>query len=155
MAEVYPDDLAPRSLPEATEALPLTQGELEGVNSGQTGSDPGLNLPQPPPGKEGSTSHTEAAAAGLAAERARDVQRPPAAPTSKLARIRYKLRQVGLALTMVLPQPVKRLVYRWCFGYRISPSARIGLAYLDCASLTLGDDSRIANLTVFLRCGEV
>lgn len=97
----------------------------------------------------------EAAVAVLAAERSRDVDTRPAARPGRLGRIRQRLRQVGLVLTMGLPQPVKRLVYRWCFGYRISPSARIGLAYLDCASLVLGDNSRISNLTVFLRCGDV
>lgn len=51
--------------------------------------------------------------------------------------------------------PLKRFVYRWGFGYRISRTARIGIAYLDCASLTIGDQTQIAHGNVFLRCGDV
>ncbi len=73
----------------------------------------------------------------------------------RLRRIRTRLRQLGLVATAVLPPPLKRWVYRACFGYRISPRAQVGLAYLDCESLTVGAESRISHGVVFLGCGQV
>lgn len=65
------------------------------------------------------------------------------------------LRIFGLALVTLLPGLVKRCVYRWCFGYRIGRGVRIGMAYLDCARLTIDDGARIGHGVVFVRCGEV
>jgi hypothetical protein len=49
----------------------------------------------------------------------------------------------------------KRTVYRWCFGYRIGKDVRIGIAYLDCASLSICNQSSISHGTVLWGCGEV
>jgi acetyltransferase-like isoleucine patch superfamily enzyme len=70
-------------------------------------------------------------------------------------KVRARLRGVGLAATCLLPQFLKALVYRHCFGYRIGRGVRIGAAYLDCARLTIGGGARIAHGVLFLRCGEV
>ena len=69
--------------------------------------------------------------------------------------MKRKLRIFGLALTALLPGFLKRLAYRWCFGYRIGRSVRIGLALLDCVSLTVEDGARISHGAVFLKCGRV
>lgn len=68
--------------------------------------------------------------------------------------MRRKLRIIALSLTALLPGFLKRPVYRWFFGYRIGRKARIGIAYLDCDSLEIGDDTRIGHAAVFWRCGE-
>jgi acetyltransferase-like isoleucine patch superfamily enzyme len=65
------------------------------------------------------------------------------------------MRRVGLILTALLPQPFKRWVYGLCFGYRIDRSARLGLVYLDCDSLTVGESAELAHGVVFLGCGAV
>jgi acetyltransferase-like isoleucine patch superfamily enzyme len=62
---------------------------------------------------------------------------------------------LGLVIVALLPGPLKRLSYRWFFGYRIASGARIGLAYLDCESLSVGDETRISHGVVFVRCGQV
>lgn len=77
------------------------------------------------------------------------------AAEGRFARIRARIRRLGLVLTAVLPQPLKRWIYRGCFGYRISSRAQVGIAYLDCDSLTVGDDTRISHGVVFLGCGQV
>src|SRR4029077_16650542 len=51
--------------------------------------------------------------------------------------VRGTARSVGLALTALLPGPIKRFVYRYAYGYRIARGARIGVAFLDCASLDI------------------
>jgi acetyltransferase-like isoleucine patch superfamily enzyme len=66
-----------------------------------------------------------------------------------------RARQIGLVFAAFLPGALKRWVYRWCFGYRISPRARIGVAFLDCDRLTIADDARIAHGAVMWRCGDV
>jgi len=66
-----------------------------------------------------------------------------------------RLRLLALLGIAVLPNVMKRPLYRWCFGYRISPTARIGIALLDCRSLAIGDATRIATGTAFLGCGDV
>jgi carbonic anhydrase/acetyltransferase-like protein (isoleucine patch superfamily) len=70
-------------------------------------------------------------------------------------RIRSKLRQAGLILTALLPGPLKKLVYRWGFGFRIGRGARIGVAYLDCEELLLEEHAQIAHGAVFWGCGQV
>jgi acetyltransferase-like isoleucine patch superfamily enzyme len=69
--------------------------------------------------------------------------------------MRARLRRAGLVVTALLPQPLKRQVYRWCFGYQIGRGARIGIAYLDCARLAVGQGARISHGVVFLQCGAV
>jgi acetyltransferase-like isoleucine patch superfamily enzyme len=69
--------------------------------------------------------------------------------------VRRRMRMLGLMFTAVLPGFLKRTVYRSCFGYRIGKDVRIGIAYLDCASLSIGDHSSIGHGTVLWGCGEV
>jgi acetyltransferase-like isoleucine patch superfamily enzyme len=65
------------------------------------------------------------------------------------------MRLVGLICAALLPGFLKRAVYRWCFGYRIGKNVRIGLAYLDCEQLEIGDHTRLGHGLVFWRCGKV
>jgi acetyltransferase-like isoleucine patch superfamily enzyme len=69
--------------------------------------------------------------------------------------MRRRLRLFGLALTSLMPGLLKRFVYRHLFGFRVGRRVRIGLALLDCASLSIGDDSKVGHGTAFLRCGDV
>ncbi|HEY6400005.1 MAG TPA: hypothetical protein VI479_01260 [Blastocatellia bacterium] len=46
-------------------------------------------------------------------------------------------------------------MYRHLFGFRVGRRVRIGLAFLDCANLSIGDGSKISHGTAFLRCGDV
>jgi acetyltransferase-like isoleucine patch superfamily enzyme len=69
--------------------------------------------------------------------------------------MRRKLRAAGLIFIALLPKALKRYLYRWFFGYRIGRRVRIGIVFLDCERLTIGDDTRIAHGTAFLRCGDV
>jgi acetyltransferase-like isoleucine patch superfamily enzyme len=64
-------------------------------------------------------------------------------------------RKLGLLVIALLPGSLKRLLYRAFFGYRIEPGSRVGLAYLDCARLTIGAGTSIGHGVAFLRCGEV
>jgi acetyltransferase-like isoleucine patch superfamily enzyme len=66
-----------------------------------------------------------------------------------------RFRLTMLLLTAILPGALKRFVYRWVFGYQIGRNVRIGFALLDCARLSIGDDSVISHAVAFLRCGEV
>lgn len=66
-----------------------------------------------------------------------------------------RLRSAALLITAILPGPLKRCVYRWLFGYKIGRRVRIGVAYLDCSELTLGDGARVSHGVMFLRCGDV
>lgn len=78
-------------------------------------------------------------------------------PDAKIgqAPVRLRIRQVALALTAVLPGPLKKAIYRWCFGYRIGQRVRLGLAYLDCHDLAIGDDAVIGHGVLFVRTGQV
>jgi acetyltransferase-like isoleucine patch superfamily enzyme len=69
--------------------------------------------------------------------------------------MRRRFRLLALAVTALLPNFLKRTVYRRIFGFRIGSGVRIGLACLDCVKLTIGDNSTIAHGAVFLRCGDV
>ena len=69
--------------------------------------------------------------------------------------MRRRLRLFGLALTSLMPGPLKRFAYRHLFGFRVGRRVRIGLAVLDCASLLIGDDSKVGHGVAFLRCGDV
>jgi carbonic anhydrase/acetyltransferase-like protein (isoleucine patch superfamily) len=65
------------------------------------------------------------------------------------------LRAAGLVIAGLCPGPLARAIYRACFGYRIDRRARIGFAYVDCQSLTIGPGVVIDHGVVFTRCGEV
>src|SRR5436190_22012409 len=80
---------------------------------------------------------------------------PPVRPHASGQGVRVRLRRAALVFTAFLPQPAKRLVYRWCFGFRIGRGARIGIALLDCRRLVMGEGARISHGVVFLQCGAV
>lgn len=67
--------------------------------------------------------------------------------------MKRRLRIIGLVLITLLPQWLKRAGYRYLFGYRIGRNVRIGLAYLDCQGLVIGDDTRIGHGVILWRCG--
>ncbi len=69
--------------------------------------------------------------------------------------MKKKLRMLGLALCAVLPSSLKRPLLRWWFGYRIGHGVRIGLVYLDCSTLTVGNRARLGHGVLFSRCGNV
>ena len=64
-------------------------------------------------------------------------------------------RLAALALIAVLPGFLKRPILRLLFGFTIGRRARIGIALLDCAELTLDDDARIGHGVAFVRAGTV
>jgi acetyltransferase-like isoleucine patch superfamily enzyme len=71
-------------------------------------------------------------------------------------RVRSKLRCLGLMLATMAPGSfLRKLIYRFGFGYRFGRNVRIGLAFLDCDRLSIGDNSRIGTGVVFLGCAEV
>jgi acetyltransferase-like isoleucine patch superfamily enzyme len=65
------------------------------------------------------------------------------------------LRTFGLLFTAILPNVLKRPIYRYGFGYRIGKNVKIGIAFLDCAKLVVDDNARISTGVVFWRCGDV
>ena len=58
-------------------------------------------------------------------------------------------------MTAILPGPLKRAVFRSIFGFRIGRRVKIGLALLDCATLSIGDDARVGHGVAFVRTGAV
>jgi acetyltransferase-like isoleucine patch superfamily enzyme len=68
--------------------------------------------------------------------------------------MRRRIRIAGLLITALLPRPLKRAVYRLIFGYRIHRSVRIGVCFIDCKKLVIGENSRIGSGTVLWGCGE-
>ena len=69
--------------------------------------------------------------------------------------MKRKLRLSGLAFAMLLPGFLKKAIYRHVFGYVIGRQVHIGLAWLDCDKLTIGDGTRLSHGVVFWRCGQV
>lgn len=45
--------------------------------------------------------------------------------------------------------PVKKAIYRWVFGFKISKSARIGFSFINTKSLEMEDGSRIGHFSFF------
>jgi len=66
-----------------------------------------------------------------------------------------KIRRLALIFTALLPGFLKRPILRHIFGYRIGRNVRIGMALLDCRSLSIGDNTRIGGGVVFIGCGDV
>lgn len=64
------------------------------------------------------------------------------------------LRRPALTFIAFLPTSLKVILYRWFFGYRFGKNVKIGIAYLDCNKLTVGDGTRIGHGVVFWRCGD-
>jgi acetyltransferase-like isoleucine patch superfamily enzyme len=61
-----------------------------------------------------------------------------------------KFRLFVLACVALLPSFLKRLCYRWFFGYRIGKRVRIGITILDAGTCEIGDDSQIGHLNLVL-----
>ena len=64
---------------------------------------------------------------------------------------RRRVRLAGLALVGLLPNALKKPLYRAVFGYRIDPGVRIGLVLLDAEQVHLGEGTRIGHLNAIVR----
>lgn len=69
--------------------------------------------------------------------------------------LRRKLKFLTHILVAVLPSGLKRLCYRYLFGFRIGRGVHIGISVLDVERCVLGDGVRIGHLNVFTRIGEL
>lgn len=58
------------------------------------------------------------------------------------------MRDLGRLLLVLLPWPLRRRLLTLLYGYRIAPSARIGLAWVYPDRLEMGDGCTIGHLTV-------
>jgi acetyltransferase-like isoleucine patch superfamily enzyme len=67
----------------------------------------------------------------------------------------HPLRLALLAVTALLPGPLKRLVLRLVFGYRIGRGVRIGLSLIDARRVVLGDGTWIGHGNLIIRVGEL
>lgn len=69
------------------------------------------------------------------------------------------MRTLGLmaaVLLAMLPSPLKILIYRWCYGYRIGRGVRIGLSpFLGVRRCSIGDYTRIGSFNVFKQIEEL
>jgi acetyltransferase-like isoleucine patch superfamily enzyme len=68
---------------------------------------------------------------------------------------RYRLRLAVLAVLGLLPNLLKRPLYRWLFGYRIARGARIGLSLLDARQVDIGEGAEIRHFNLVLRVGQL
>ena len=59
------------------------------------------------------------------------------------------------ALSICLPWPLRRRLLGWAFGYRIHPTARIGLAWVRPQRLVMEAHAYIGNLTVCKNLGLI
>lgn len=67
---------------------------------------------------------------------------------------RRRLRLIVLGLVGMLPNLVKKPLYRGLFGYRFGQDVLIGLVLLDADSVVLGDGTRIGHFNVIIRVGR-
>jgi acetyltransferase-like isoleucine patch superfamily enzyme len=58
------------------------------------------------------------------------------------------IRIIVQLLCLLLPWCVRRLVYNYCLGWKIHPSARIGFSLIDVDLVVMGECSRIGHLNV-------
>src|SRR5262245_45827418 len=65
------------------------------------------------------------------------------------------IRVLALAATALLPGPLKKAMLRSAFGFRIGHRVRIGIAYFDCAELTIENDASIGHGVAFKNVGSV
>ncbi len=72
-----------------------------------------------------------------------------------MTRGRRLLRLAALVLVGLLPNLLKKPVYRLMFGYRFGPGVRIGLSLLDAQAVTLATGSRIGHLNAIVRVGQL
>jgi carbonic anhydrase/acetyltransferase-like protein (isoleucine patch superfamily) len=63
-------------------------------------------------------------------------------------------RLCALVVVGLLPNVVKRPLYRRLFGYRLGAGVRIGVVLLDGANVTLGEGTRLGHFSAITRVGE-
>jgi len=68
---------------------------------------------------------------------------------------RRLIRVLGLAATALVPGALKQAILRSLFGFRIGKRVRIGVAYFDCAELSIEDDASIGHGVIFKNVGTV
>ena len=61
-----------------------------------------------------------------------------------------KIRLAAKAIIAFLPSPLKRLFYRWLFGYKIGKRVRIGFSIIDTVECMIDDDVQIGHLNIFI-----
>jgi len=65
-----------------------------------------------------------------------------------------RARLCALVAVGLLPNVVKRPLYRRLFGYRLGSGVRIGLVLLDGANVTLGEGTRLGHFSAITRVSE-
>jgi carbonic anhydrase/acetyltransferase-like protein (isoleucine patch superfamily) len=66
-----------------------------------------------------------------------------------------KLRLVVLALIGLLPNALKRKLYRLLFGYELDPGVRIGISLIDAQTVKLGSGTVIGHFNLITRVGSL
>jgi acetyltransferase-like isoleucine patch superfamily enzyme len=66
-----------------------------------------------------------------------------------------RVRLAALAFVALLPSALKRVCYRWFFGYKIGRRVRIGLTLLDARECVIEDDVTIGHLNVCIGVGRL
>lgn len=61
-----------------------------------------------------------------------------------------KVKLIFLLSTLIMPSGVKRLIYKWFFGYKIGKRVRIGLSIIDAAECSIDDDVSIGHFNAFV-----
>lgn len=61
------------------------------------------------------------------------------------------MRKILLLLAVIMPQSFKLFLYRRFMGWKIGTEVRIGLSYIDCEQVILGNNIRIGHFNV-IRC---
>jgi acetyltransferase-like isoleucine patch superfamily enzyme len=67
----------------------------------------------------------------------------------------YKLRLLSLLFVCFLPQFLKKIVYRFFYGYKIGKNVKIGFSILDAKSLTIADNVKVGHLNLFIQINEI
>jgi acetyltransferase-like isoleucine patch superfamily enzyme len=67
---------------------------------------------------------------------------------------RRRTRLLGLAVLAILPNVLKKPLYRLLFGYHFGPGVRLGFSYLDADEVSLGEGTRIGHLNAVIRVGR-
>lgn len=65
------------------------------------------------------------------------------------------LRKLALALIVFFPWSLKRWLLIFFFGYKIAPSARIGLSFIDAGRVELDHGARIGSFTIVRNLSEL
>jgi carbonic anhydrase/acetyltransferase-like protein (isoleucine patch superfamily) len=68
---------------------------------------------------------------------------------------RRRARLVALVAVALLPNWLKKQVYRFVYGYRLGPRVRIGVSILDADEVDLAEGTRIGHLNAILRVGRL